>query len=94
MTLLGLAFAVLITPLTATVMSSVSDTDEGLASGVNNTASRIAQLAGIALAAGLASFESGYEIAFLLAAILSAAGAIIAAATVPSEASAKRPAKS
>jgi EmrB/QacA subfamily drug resistance transporter len=84
MTLLGLAFAVLITPLTATVMSSVDDNDEGLASGVNNTASRIAQLAGIALAAGLASFESGYEIAFLLAAALSAGGAITAAVTVPS----------
>jgi EmrB/QacA subfamily drug resistance transporter len=86
MTLLGLAFAVLITPLTATVMSSVEDKDEGLASGVNNTASRIAQLAGIALAAGLASFESGYEIAFLLAAVLSAGGAITAAATVSSPA--------
>lgn len=84
MTLLGLAFAVLITPLTATVMSSVDDKDEGLASGVNNTASRIAQLAGIALAAGLASFASGYEIAFWLAAILSAGGAITAAVMVPS----------
>ena len=56
MALLGLSFAVLITPLTATVMSSVEENDEGLASGVNNTASRVAQLAGIALAAGLASF--------------------------------------
>ena len=92
MTLLGLAFAVLITPLTATVMSSVEENDEGLASGVNNTASRIAQLAGIALAAGLASFASGYEIAFLLAAFLSAGGAITAAATVPSKVKSKRPA--
>jgi EmrB/QacA subfamily drug resistance transporter len=94
MTLLGLAFAVLITPLTATVMSSVEDKDEGLASGVNNTASRIAQLVGIALAAGLASFASGYEIAFMLAAALSAGGAITAAATVPSKVRSKRPDKS
>jgi EmrB/QacA subfamily drug resistance transporter len=94
MTLLGLAFAVLITPLTATVMSSVEDKDEGLASGVNNTASRIAQLAGIALAAGLASLASGYEIAFLLAAFLSAGGAITAAATVPSESRRRAPGKS
>ena len=93
MTLLGLAFAVLITPLTATVMSSVEENDEGLASGVNNTASRIAQLAGIALAAGLASFASGYEIAFLLAAFLSAGGALTAAATVPSKVKSKRPGK-
>src|SRR3546814_14961700 len=58
MTLLGLSFAVLVAPLTASVMSSVDQTDEGLASGVNNAASWIAQLAGVALAAGVASFES------------------------------------
>ena len=81
MALLGLSFAVLITPLTATVMSSVEDKDEGLASGVNNTASRIAQLAGIALAAGVASFASGYEIGLFAAAIASVGGAITAAAT-------------
>src|SRR3546814_10473456 len=46
MTLLGLAFAVLVAPLTASVMSSVDQADEGLASGINNAASRIAQLAG------------------------------------------------
>lgn len=84
MTLLGLSFAVLITPLTATVMSSVEDTDEGLASGVNNTASRVAQLAGIALAAGLASFASGYEIGFFVAAFFSAGAAVVAGVTVPS----------
>jgi predicted MFS family arabinose efflux permease len=83
MALLGLSFAVLITPLTATVMSSVEQNDEGLASGVNNTASRIAQLAGVALAAGVASFASGYEIGLFAAAFASAAGAAASAATVP-----------
>jgi len=83
MALLGLSFAVLITPLTATVMSSVEQNDEGLASGVNNTASRIAQLAGVALAAGVASFASGYEIGLFAAAFASAAGAAVSAATVP-----------
>ena len=52
MALLGLSFAVLVAPLTAAVMSSVEDSDEGLASGINNAASRIAQLVGVALAAG------------------------------------------
>ncbi|WP_246252795.1 hypothetical protein [Allomesorhizobium camelthorni] len=67
MTLLDVSFAVLVTPLTASVMSSVDQTDEGLASGINNAASRIAQLAGVALAASVASFESGYEIGFAVA---------------------------
>ena len=52
MTLLGISFAVLVTPLTASVLSSVAQADEGLASGINNAASRVAQLAGVALAAG------------------------------------------
>jgi hypothetical protein len=50
---LGISFAVLIAPLTASVMSSVAQSDEGLASGINNAASRVAQLAGVAVAAGL-----------------------------------------
>lgn len=83
MTLLGMAFAVLITPLTASVLSSVSANDEGLASGLNNAASRIAQLAGIALAAGAGSLAYGYELVLVLAAALTAAGAIVIAATVP-----------
>ncbi|MBI4274608.1 MAG: MFS transporter [Rhizobiales bacterium] len=81
-TLLGISFAVLVTPLTASVMSSVKQSDEGLASGINNAASRIAQLAGVALAAGLASFTFGYELGLGAAAVVSMAGAIVVAATV------------
>jgi predicted MFS family arabinose efflux permease len=81
MTLLGLSFAVLVAPLTASVMSSVDQTDEGLASGVNNAASRIAQLAGVALAAGVASFESGYELGLAVAAATSIGGAFTASIT-------------
>jgi MFS family permease len=88
MTLLGLSFAVLVAPLTASVMSSVDQTDEGLASGVNNAASRIAQLAGAALAAGVASFESGYEVGLAVAAVTSICGAFTAAIT-PTPAAAK-----
>jgi EmrB/QacA subfamily drug resistance transporter len=83
MALLGLSFAVLVTPLTASVMSSVEPADEGLASGVNNAASRIAQLIGVALAAGIASFASGYEISLVAAAAVSLVGALTIAATVP-----------
>ena len=77
-TLLGLSFAVLVAPLTASVMSSVASVDEGLASGVNNAASRIAQLAGVAIAAGVGALASGYQFALAAAAILSAAGAVAA----------------
>lgn len=79
MALLGISFAVLVAPLTAAVMSSVPTEDEGLASGINNTASRIAQLAGIALAAGLAVFASGYQIGAMFAASVSIAGAFVVA---------------
>ena len=39
MTLLGVSFAMLVTPLTAAVLSSLGEADEGLASGVNNAVS-------------------------------------------------------
>ena len=83
MALLGLGFAVLVAPLTASVLSSVADADEGLASGINNAASRIAQLAGIALSAGIASLAGGYTIALVAAAFASIAGAVTIAATLP-----------
>ena len=73
MAVLGLSFALIVTPLTAAVMSSVGAEDEGLASGMNNAASRIAQLVGVALAAGLASFPQGYAIAMAAAAAMSLA---------------------
>jgi EmrB/QacA subfamily drug resistance transporter len=82
MTLLGLSFAVLVAPLTASVMSSVDQADEGLASGINNAASRIAQLAGVALAAGVASFASGYEVGLAVAAATSIGGAFTASMTL------------
>jgi predicted MFS family arabinose efflux permease len=83
MALLGIAFAALITPLTSSVLSSVAESDEGLASGVNNAASRIAQLAGIALAAGVGSLPSGYRIGLITAAVLTILGAVAMAITVP-----------
>lgn len=83
MALLGLSFAVLVAPLTASVLSSVTDADEGLASGINNAMSRVAQLAGIALAAGVASYSMGYAIGLIAAALSSAAGALAIAMAMP-----------
>ena len=82
LTLIGGAL-VLVTPLTASVLSSVAQADEALASGINNAASRIAQLAGVALAAGLGSIASGHKIGFIAAAAVSLAGALVMALTVP-----------
>jgi MFS family permease len=81
--LLGIAFAALVPPLTAAVMSSVDEAEEGLASGINNAASRIAQLIGIALAAGVASFAAGYRVVLIVAAAASIAGAVTIAMTMP-----------
>jgi EmrB/QacA subfamily drug resistance transporter len=79
MALLGVSFAILIAPLTASVLSSVAHSDEGVASGTNNAASRIAQLAGVAAAAGIASYSGGYRLGLVIAAVCSLAGAAIAA---------------
>jgi len=83
MGLLGVSLAVLVAPLTASVMSSVADSDEGLASGVNNAVSRVAQLAGIALSAGVASYASGYAAGLIAAAGLATAGALSIAVLLP-----------
>jgi MFS family permease len=90
MALLGIAFAVLVAPLSASVLSSVPESDEGLASGLNNAAARIAQLAGVALAAGIGSLASGYRLGFFAAAALSIAGAVTIAATMPAQTPPKR----
>jgi EmrB/QacA subfamily drug resistance transporter len=91
MALLGISFAVLVAPLTASVMSSVEDSDEGLASGVNNAISRVAQLAGVALAAGLGAFASGYRIGLMAAAAISIAGAAAIAFELPRAAMKRAP---
>ena len=83
MALLGISFAALVAPLTASILSTVRPADEGLASGINNAISRVAQLIGIALAAGVASFAFGYEICLAGTAVVSIAAAVVAAATVP-----------
>jgi EmrB/QacA subfamily drug resistance transporter len=83
MTLLGISFAVLVAPLTASVMSSVAQSDEGLASGINNAASRVAQLAGVAMAAELGSLMASYQFGFATAAGASVAGALTMAASAP-----------
>jgi EmrB/QacA subfamily drug resistance transporter len=80
---LGISFAMLAAPLTASVLSSVTTSDQGLASGINNAIGRVAQLAGVALAAGLGTLSSGWQWGLFAAAALSAAGALTMALEVP-----------
>jgi predicted MFS family arabinose efflux permease len=81
--LLGISFAVLVAPLTASVLSSVTTSDEGLASGINNAISRVAQLAGVAIAAGVGPLSSGWQWGLFAAAALSLAGALATALELP-----------
>jgi len=64
-------------------LASVKEDDGGLASGVNNTVSRIAQLLGIALVAGVASYAADFVISLILAAVLSVAAALTIAVMLP-----------
>jgi MFS family permease len=81
--LLGISFAVLVAPLTGSVMSSVPKSDEGLASGVNNTASRIAQLAGVALATAFGTVDAGYRYGLWVAAVVSVVAAVTTSLELP-----------
>jgi predicted MFS family arabinose efflux permease len=83
MALLGISFAVLVAPLTASVMSSVEPSDQGLASGINNASSRVAQLAGVAIGACVGSLVVGYQLELMAAAAASVAGALIIRSTGP-----------
>lgn len=85
MAVLGIAFAMLVSPLTSWVLSCVEPRDEGLASGINNAVSRVAQLSGTALASGLTSYGAGFQIGLCFATILSIGGILIVVATIPAE---------
>jgi EmrB/QacA subfamily drug resistance transporter len=86
----GLGLATVVAPLTATALSSVEDRHAGVASGVNTTVARAAQLGAVAalpLAAGITgetyldpdAFTSGFRTAMIITAALAALGGVIAA---------------
>jgi EmrB/QacA subfamily drug resistance transporter len=90
---MGLGLATTVAPLTATALGSVEDRHAGVASGVNTTVSRAAQLAAVAVlpvAVGLTGddflrpevFSDGFRTAMLITAALAATGGLVGWATV------------
>ena len=84
----GLGLAVLVTPLTATVLAAAPDALAGIASGVNNATARAAQLLAVAalpVAVGLSgddyaqplTFSAGYRTAMLACSVAFAVGGAV-----------------
>jgi EmrB/QacA subfamily drug resistance transporter len=89
----GLGLAVVVTPLTATVLAAAPDALAGIASGVNNATARAAQLLAVAalpVAVGLSgddyaqplAFTAGYRTAMLMCAVAFAVGGAISWVTI------------
>jgi MFS family permease len=89
----GLGMAMLIAPLTATVLAAAPDALAGIASGVNNAVARAAQLLAVAalpVAVGLAgddyadpgALTDGFRMAMMACAVLFALGGVVAWLTI------------
>ncbi|WP_308251260.1 MFS transporter [Streptomonospora nanhaiensis] len=82
--LVGLGLSTAVAPLTATVLASAAERHAGVASGVNNTLARTAQLVGVAAVpvlagiSGGAGVAGGFAPAMLMIAGLAAAAGLLA----------------
>jgi EmrB/QacA subfamily drug resistance transporter len=98
----GLGLALMVAPLTATVLASADDRHAGIASGVNNAVARAAGLIGVAALPLLAGFDpnsqvgpdtlvAGFQRASYVAAALCVVGAGLAWFTLTGPAAARTP---
>jgi EmrB/QacA subfamily drug resistance transporter len=91
----GLGLALLVAPLTATVLAAADVAHAGIASGVNNAVARAAGLVAVALLPALAglsgdytepsAFSGGFHVALLICAGLLVAGGLVAAVCIRSD---------
>ena len=94
LTLFGLGLALMVAPLTATVLAAAPDENAGIASGINNAVARAGSLLAIAalpVAVGLggddytdpAVFDSAFQSAILICAVLLVLGGVVSWFTIP-----------
>lgn len=85
----GVGLTLVVSPITATVLASVSELHSGIASGVNNAVARVASLLAVALLPPIAGLTGsrfyvpqlmtrGFHVAMLVCAVVSAAGGVLA----------------
>jgi EmrB/QacA subfamily drug resistance transporter len=96
MTVFGLGLALMVAPLTATVLAAAPDEHAGIASGVNNALARAGSLLAVAalpVAVGLggadyenpAVFDDGYRMAMIACAVLLTLGGVVSWLTIRSQ---------
>jgi predicted MFS family arabinose efflux permease len=99
---LGLGLAIVVAPLTSTVLAAAPSEEAGVASAVNNDVARTASLLAVAVlpaAAGITGasylhpqqFDEGFRNAVFISAVLCACGGLLAALTIRNPA--RRPAR-